>query len=96
MSLSLIFGALFGLVLQRARFCFYCHWRELIDECDPRGVLAILAALAVGILGYALVVAAWMPDPGTGRLPPTAHVGPVGPVLVLAGLAFRGRHGCLG
>lgn len=88
LSLSLTLGALFGFVLQRSRFCFYCHWRELIDERDPRGVLAILAALALGILGYALIVGAWMPDPSAGRLPPTAHVGPVGPVLVLAGLAF--------
>ena len=87
-SLSLILGALFGAVLQRSRFCFYCQWRDLIDTRDPRGVLAIIAALAVGIVGYTLVVGAWMPDPSGGRLPPTAHIGPVGPVLLLAGAAF--------
>jgi hypothetical protein len=88
LALSLAFGALFGLVLQRSRFCFACHWRDLLDRADPRGVLAILAALAVGIAGTTAVIGGWLPDPSGTRLPPDAHIGPVGPVLVLAGLAF--------
>lgn len=88
LALSLVLGAVFGFVLQRSRFCFYCAIREWLDERDPRGVLGILAALAVGLGGYAIVFGAWLPDPSTGRLAPDAFIGPVGPVLVLGGLAF--------
>lgn len=88
LALSLVFGALFGFVLQRSRFCFLCVWRDFLDHGDPRGVLGILAALAAGMAGYAVVFGAWLPDPSGTRLPPGAHIGPVGPVLALAGLAF--------
>lgn len=88
LALSLVFGALFGFVLQRSRFCFLCVWRDLLDRGDPRGVLGILAALAAGMAGYAVVFGAWLPDPSGTRLPPGAHIGPVGPILALAGLAF--------
>lgn len=88
LALSLAFGGLFGFVLQRSRFCFACHFRDLLDRGDPRGMLAILLALAVGIAGTTAVVGAWLPDPSGTRLPPDAHIGPVGPVLALAGFAF--------
>jgi len=88
LSLSLTFGALFGFVLQRSRFCFHCQWRDLLVTGDPRGMLGILAALAAGIAGYTVVLGAWMPDPSGARLPPDAHIGPVGTVLVLAGAVF--------
>ena len=88
LALSLVFGSLFGLALQRSRFCFACHWRDLLDRGDPRGMLAIILALAIGVAGTTAVVGAWLPDPSGTRLPPEAHIGPVGPVLVLAGLAF--------
>ncbi len=88
LALSLTFGALFGFVLQRSRFCFYCLGRDFLVAGDPRGLLGILAALAAGLAGYAVVLGAWMPDPSGTRLPPDAHIGPVGPVLVLAGAVF--------
>jgi len=88
LQLSLILGAAFGFVLQRSRFCFHCIWTDWLDRRDPRGLLGILAALAVGLVGYTLIYGAWLPDPSGTRLPPTAHIGPVGPALVLAGLAF--------
>jgi len=85
---SLVLGALFGVVLQRARFCFLCHWRDFLEQRDPRGFAAILLALAVGTLGYVVLFGAWLPDPTTGRLPPDAHVGPIGPVLAFAAFVF--------
>jgi hypothetical protein len=88
LQLSLIFGAIFGFVLQRSRFCFFCIWRDWQDRRDPAGLFGILAALAVGIAGYTLVFGAWLPDPSGTRLPPTAHIGPLGPVVLLGGLAF--------
>jgi uncharacterized protein len=88
LALSLVLGSLFGFALQRSRFCFFCLWRDLIDHRDPRGALGVLAALAVGVAGYTAVYGAFLPDPSGTRLPPQAHIGPVGPVLVLAGLVF--------
>jgi len=88
LGLSLAFGALFGLVLQRSRFCFFCHTRDLVDDGDPRGVLAILVALAVGAASYLVVIGAWLPVPSPERLPPDAHIGPVSLVLAGAALIF--------
>lgn len=87
-SKSLILGALFGIVLQRSRFCFLCHMRDYFSNRDPRGVIALLFALAVGTLGYHVLMTAWLPDPSSGRLPPDAHIGPVGPALILAAFVF--------
>lgn len=85
---SLALGALFGIVLQRSRFCFLCHTRDFLTRRDVRGVAAILLALAVGTLGYHVILTAWLPDPAGGRLPPDAHIGPAGPVLAMAAFVF--------
>ncbi|PKM26131.1 MAG: hypothetical protein CVV09_06475 [Gammaproteobacteria bacterium HGW-Gammaproteobacteria-13] len=88
LSLSLLGGALFGLLLQRSRFCFFCVTRDFIEQRKPDGVLGIIAALAVGTLGYHLVFGAFVPDPSSGRLPPDAHVGPLSWVLGLSATVF--------
>ena len=85
---ALATGTLLGLLLQRTRFCFYCHARDWFEGGNPRGLLAIVLALAVGLLGYTVVVGGWMAAPQPGQLPPDLHIGPVSWVLVLAGLAF--------
>ncbi len=85
-------GAALGLVLQRSRFCFYCHIRDYFDPGpqgpDARGLLAILLALGLGTTGMHLVYAGWVPNPAGGRLPAEAHIGPVSWALGLAGLVF--------
>lgn len=85
---SLLTGAGLGVVLQRSRFCFLCNLRDFLDERDPRGVLAILVALGFGAVLYSVVVMSWVPLPQPGRLPPNAHIGPVGPVLAVASFVF--------
>jgi uncharacterized membrane protein YedE/YeeE len=87
-SFSLLTGAALGIVFQRGRFCFFCILRDFIERRDSTGLFAIIAALAVGGLGYAIVFGAFLPNSFSGRLPPDAHVGPVSWVLVAAGVAF--------
>ncbi len=81
-------GIALGVVLQRTRFCFFCHARDFIERGDARGVLALLLAIAVGAVGMHFMLGSWLPVPAPGRLPPDAHIGPVSWALVLAGLAF--------
>ena len=88
LSLSLIVGLGLGLALQRSRFCFFCHARDFIEKRDPRGLLAILLALAIGMAGYHFLFGAWLPRPVAPRLPPEAFIGPVSWVLALAGIVF--------
>ena len=85
---ALACGAVLGIVLQRTRFCFYCHARDWFEDRNPRGLLAIVLALAVGVVGYTVVLGSWLPVPQPGKLPPDLHIGPVSWVLVAAGLSF--------
>lgn len=88
LAFALATGAVLGLVLQRTRFCFYCHARDWFEDGNPRGLLAIVLALAVGVVGYTVVLGSWLPGPQPGKLPPDMHIGPVSWVLVAAGLSF--------
>lgn len=88
LAISLAFGAAFGAVLQRSRFCFYCNFRDLVEKREASGVIAILIALAVGAIGYTTIFGAWLPTPALERLPPTAHIGPVSITLAIAAFAF--------
>lgn len=87
-SFSLLIGAVLGLIMQRGRFCFFCIFRDLIQERDSRPFYSILTALAVGSLCYVVIFTAFLPSAGTGRLPPDAHIGPVSWALIVAGMAF--------
>lgn len=85
---SLASGALFGLLLQRSRFCLFCVTRDFIERRVPDGLLGLLAALAVGTIGYHAVFGAFLPAPSSGRLPPDAHIGPLSWLLALAATVF--------
>lgn len=87
-AFSLVAGGLFGYILQRSRFCFFCITRDFLDRRDASGLLALVIALLVGTLGYHAIFGLFLPDPGSGRLPPDAHIGPVSWVLALAALVF--------
>src|SRR5690554_3313724 len=88
LSFSLLAGAAFGIVLQRGRFCFLCNFRDFVERREARGLISIIVALATGVVLYHAVMMAWVPVPQPGRLPPNAHIGPVGPVLAFAAFAF--------
>lgn len=88
LAFSLLAGAAFGIVMQRGRFCFLCNFRDFIDGRRSDGVVAILVALLAGVVFYQIVTAAWMPVPQPGRLPPNAHIGPVGWILAVAATIF--------
>jgi hypothetical protein len=85
---SLLAGAAFGFILQRSRFCFYCITRDFLEQRAASGLLGLLAALAVGTLGYHAVFGAFLPEAAADRLPPGAHIGPVSFALILAAAAF--------
>lgn len=88
LSFSLLCGAAFGYVLQRSRFCFYCVSRDFIERRQAQGLLGILTALALGLVGYHAVFGIFVPDASAGRLPPDAHIGAVSWALAIGAGAF--------
>lgn len=88
LSFSLLAGTVFGVALQRSRFCFYCITRDYMAGRDARGLLGLVVALAVGTLGYHAIFGAFLPIPAPGRLPPGAHIGPLSWVLAMGAGAF--------
>jgi uncharacterized protein len=86
--LALLLGAALGIVFERGRFCYFCILRDGIEFRNFGPSYAILAALASGSLGYALLLGLFLPSPFVGRLPAEAHIGPVSWALALGGFVF--------
>ena len=87
-ALALLLGAALGIVFERGRFCYFCILRDGIERRNNGPLYAILMALAVSTVGYALVLGAFLPNPFSGRLPAQAHIGPVSWALALGGFVF--------
>lgn len=87
-AVSLLIGAALGITFERGRFCFFCIFRESIEDRNTTPFLGILVAIAVGSIGYAITFGQFLPDTSTARLPPNAHIGPVSWVLILSGVVF--------
>ena len=83
-----LIGLLFGWVLQRSRFCFFCMLRDGFEGRDSLAAIAMLLALAVGVTAHTVLFTAWIPNPLAGHLPPRAHIGPVSWVTLLGGFVF--------
>lgn len=77
-----------GFVLQRSRFCFASAFRDLFLFGSTRMMKAILLGIAVATTGFAAIMHAAVPFPGSGVLPLEAHILPVGISTVLGGLLF--------
>ena len=87
-AVSLLIGTALGITFERGRFCFFCIFRDAIEERDTTPFLSILSAIAVGSIGYAVIFGQFLPDSSSDRLPPNAHIGPVSQALVFSGLVF--------
>lgn len=81
-------GLAFGFVLQRSRFCFTAAFRDLFLLGQGRTMRAIILGLGVATLGFAMIMATIVPNPGTGVLPSDAHILPLGIATVVGGLLF--------
>ncbi|HLS51015.1 MAG TPA: YeeE/YedE family protein [Burkholderiaceae bacterium] len=88
LAFSILSGAAFGFVLQRSRFCFYCIARDYFEFRDANGLLGLLLALGVGLVGYYVLFSVFSPTPVAGRLPAGAHIGPVSWVLAVGAATF--------
>jgi uncharacterized membrane protein YedE/YeeE len=88
LALFWIFGLVFGLVLQRSRFCFVSAFSNYVLFRDARLIKGMLVGLAIATLGFAAIMYRMVPDPSTGIIPLNAYVSPLGWHLVLAGLLF--------
>jgi uncharacterized membrane protein YedE/YeeE len=87
-AFTFIIGLSFGFVMKKSRFCFYCHIRDYVENKNPGGVLSLILALAVGLVGYTVVLASWLPTPTPYNIPPDIHAGPVSEVLFFSGVIF--------
>jgi len=85
---SLLLGAALGFTFERGRFCFFCLFRDSIEQRATRPLIAIVVAIAVGAVGYALTFGLYLPNPKGEGLPPGAHIAPVSLALVLGAAAF--------
>ena len=86
--ISLLIGISLGLLLERGRFCFFCIFRDGIEDRNTTPLISVFTAIAVGAFGYAIVFGQFLPDTTTDRLPPAAHIGPVSWPLALAAFVF--------
>ena len=87
-AFSLLIGTSLGIVFERGRFCFYCIFREAIEERVTRPLLSVIAALVVGAVGHAVLFGLFLPNPKGEGLPPNAHISPVSIPLILGAFAF--------
>jgi len=87
-SMYWAFGLGFGFVLQRARFCFASAFRDLFLLGYGRNMKGVLVGLAVGSIGFGLVMSRQVPMTFLDILPPSANVLPLGLHTALGGLLF--------
>lgn len=83
-----LIGVAFGVILQRSRLCFAAAFRDLVMSGDGRIMRSVIIGLAVATVGFALLMARFVPDPSIGVLPQGAHIQPVGYATIVGGVLF--------
>ena len=86
--ISLLVGLSLGIIFERGRFCFFCIFRDSIEDKNNTPFLSILVAIITGSIGYAIIFGQFLPDTSQDRLPPAAHIAPVSWPLILAAFVF--------
>ena len=86
--ISLLIGLSLGIIFERGRFCFFCIFRDSIEDKNNTPFLSILVAIITGSIGYAIIFGQFLPDTSQDRLPPAAHIAPVSWPLILAAFVF--------
>lgn len=81
-------GTALGILFERGRFCFFCIFREGIEENNSTPFISVLIAIATGAIGYTVIFGQFLPDTSSDSLPPGAHISPVSWPLALAAFAF--------
>lgn len=79
-SMLLLFGASFGIIIQRSRICFAAAFREILITRDGTVMKMVLASIAVGAVGFAILK-------GQGHLP-MHMVWPAGWHNIVGGFIF--------
>lgn len=51
----LLFGVLFGVIIQRSRLCFVAAFREILANRDGKVMKWVLLSMAAGVLGFAIL-----------------------------------------
>ena len=82
------FGITFGFVLQRGRFCFASAFRDIFLLGHARNMKGVLFGLAVGSVGFGLLMSQQVPNTALSIYPSTANVLPLGIHTALGGLLF--------
>ena len=88
MATFLAVGIAVGFTLQRARLCFVSAFRDLFLLHQGRTLRGLIVGLAIGCIGFAMVMSTIVGDPSTGRMPNDAHILPLGIATVLGGFLF--------
>ena len=81
-------GIIFGITVQRSRFCFTSAFRDFFLLGQTRMIKGILVGLAVSSVGFVMIMSTVAPNPGFGAFPSDAHVLPVGLSTLIAGILF--------
>jgi len=83
-----VLANVFGLTLQRARFCFASAFRDLFLFGSGHNMKGIIVGMGIATIGFAAIMSWIIPNPGAGFLPSEAHILPVGLSVVVGGVMF--------
>ena len=83
-----VLSNLFGLTLQRARFCFASAFRDLFLFGSGHNMKGIIIGMGIATIGFSAIMHWIIPNPGAGFLPSEAHILPVGLSVVVGGVLF--------